>query len=65
MRHGQRNKLLASLPRGRLAAAEVCREQGVSQATFYKWKSKYSGLEVNEASSQATEEVENAKPAAW
>jgi putative transposase len=26
----------------------ICREQGISQATFYNWKSKYSGLEVNQ-----------------
>jgi putative transposase len=27
---------------------DICREHGVSQATFYNWKSKYSGLEVNQ-----------------
>ena len=26
----------------------ICREHGISQATFYNWKSKYSGLEVNQ-----------------
>jgi putative transposase len=28
--------------------AEICRTHGVSQPTFYGWKSKYSGLEVNQ-----------------
>ena len=28
--------------------AEICRAHGVSQPTFYGWKSKYSGLEVNQ-----------------
>ena len=28
---------------------EVCREYGVGERTFYKWTSKYGGLEVNEA----------------
>jgi putative transposase len=28
---------------------EVCRRQGISDATFYKWKAKYGGLEVSEA----------------
>ena len=28
---------------------EVCRRHGVSDATFYKWKAKYGGLEVSEA----------------
>ena len=27
---------------------EICREHGISQATFYQWKSKYSGLELNQ-----------------
>lgn len=29
--------------------AEVCRKHGVSDATFYKWKSKYGGMQVSEA----------------
>jgi putative transposase len=28
--------------------ADICREHGISQATFYGWKSKYSGLEVSQ-----------------
>jgi putative transposase len=27
--------------------AEICRAHGISQPTFYGWKSKYSALEVN------------------
>src|SRR3954471_10104954 len=29
--------------------AELCRKHGMSDATFYNWKSKYGGLEVSEA----------------
>jgi len=29
--------------------ADVCREHGISEPTFYRWKSKYSGLEVSDA----------------
>jgi putative transposase len=29
---------------------EICREHGISQPTFYKWKSKYGGLEVQQLS---------------
>jgi putative transposase len=29
--------------------AELCRKHGMSDATFYTWKSKYGGLEVSEA----------------
>jgi putative transposase len=28
---------------------EICRQHGISSATFYKWKGKYGGLEVSEA----------------
>jgi len=27
---------------------DICREHGISQPTFYSWKSKYGGLEVNQ-----------------
>ena len=29
--------------------ADICRRHGISDATFYKWKSKYGGLEVSDA----------------
>jgi putative transposase len=32
-----------------MKTAEVCRKHGISDATFYKWKAKYGGLEVSEA----------------
>jgi putative transposase len=41
--------------------AEVCREHGVGESTFYKWKSKYGGLEVSEARRLKQLEEENAK----
>ncbi len=28
--------------------AELCREHGVSQSTFYQWKAKYGGMNVSE-----------------
>lgn len=28
---------------------DVCREQGISEATYHRWKAKYGGLEVNDA----------------
>jgi len=27
---------------------DICREHGISQPTFYYWKSKYSGMEVSQ-----------------
>ena len=41
--------------------AEVCRKHGVSNATFYKWKAKFGGMEVSEAKRLKTLEDENRK----
>jgi putative transposase len=41
--------------------ADVCRKHGISEATFYNWKSKYGGLEVSEARRLRALESENAK----
>jgi putative transposase len=41
--------------------AELCRKHGMSDATFYNWKSKYGGLEVSEARRLRSLEAENAK----
>ena len=41
--------------------AEVCRKHGISDATFYKWKARYGGLEVSEAKRLKALEDENAK----
>ena len=38
---------------------EVCRRHGISDATFYKWKAKYGGLEVSEARRLKSLEDEN------
>ena len=43
------------------STADVCRKHGVSSATFYKWKSKYGGLEVSEARRLKLLTDENAK----
>ena len=41
--------------------AEVCRRHGISAATFYAWKAKYSGMTVSEAKRLKALEDENAK----
>lgn len=43
------------------STAEVCRRHGISQATFYGWKSKYGGLEISEAKRLKALEEENRK----
>ena len=44
-----------------LSAAELCRKHGISDATFYNWRSKYGGLEVSEAKRLKQLEEENGK----
>lgn len=40
-------------------AAEVCREMGVSEPTFYNWKKKYAGMGVTELRKMKALEEEN------
>ena len=44
-----------------LSAAELCRKHGISDATFYKWRSKYGGMDVSDARKLKALEEENAK----
>ena len=44
-----------------LGAKELCRKYGISDATFYKWRSKYGGMEVSDARKLKALEEENRK----
>ena len=44
-----------------ISAAELCRKHGISDATFYKWRSKYGGMSVSDAKCLKAMEAENAK----
>lgn len=44
-----------------MSAADLCRKHGVSDATFYKWRSKYGGMELSEAKRLRTLDEENAR----
>ena len=39
--------------------AELCRRYGISEATYYNWKTKYAGMTVSELRRLKTLEVEN------
>lgn len=41
--------------------AETCRKYGISDATYYSWKSKYGGLELAELKRLKALEEENSK----
>ena len=41
--------------------AEICREHGISQATFYKWRSKYGGMDASMLKRVKELEAENAR----
>lgn len=41
--------------------AELCRKHGISEATFYNWRSRYGGMEVSEARRLKILEDENRK----
>ena len=44
-----------------MKTADVCRKHGISDATFYKWKAKYGGMEVSDARRLKALEDENAR----
>lgn len=41
--------------------ADVCRKHGISEATFYKYKAKYGGMDVSDARKLKVLEDENTK----
>jgi putative transposase len=44
-----------------LAVPEVCRELGISSATFYKWRAKYGGMDTSMMARMKELEAENAR----
>ena len=41
--------------------SELCREHGIAEQTFYNWKAKYGGMDVNELKRVKDLEEENAR----
>ena len=44
-----------------LGTSELCRKHGISDATFYKWRSRYGGMEPSDAKRLRTLEEENGR----
>ena len=59
MRHGSATGSSA-MPNG-VSVADLCRKHGVSDATVYKWKARFGGMDVSEAKRLKALEEENSK----
>lgn len=56
-------QIIKILEEGRagMKVPDLCRKYGISDATYYTWKAKYSGMTVSEAKRLRTLEAENSK----
>ena len=57
------SQIVAILAEGEsgLAVGDVCRKHGISNSTYYQWKSKYAGVSANELKRIKDLEAENGK----
>jgi putative transposase len=44
-----------------IKVADICREHGISDATFFNWKSKYGGMQISDVKKMKEIEAENAR----
>ena len=44
-----------------MKSAEVCRQHGITEATLYRWKAKFGGMEISDAKKLRQLEEENRK----
>lgn len=54
-------KILAQADKAEQSVAAVCREHGIAEATFYRWRKPYSGMHVQEVQRLRELEKENAR----
>jgi putative transposase len=61
-RHSE-EQIIAILKQGEagLTTAELCRQHGMSEQTYYRWKAKYGGMDSGEAKRPKQLEDENRK----
>lgn len=54
-------KILEQAERGKQSVGAVCREHGIGEATFYRWRRAFGGMAVNEAQRLKELEKENTR----
>lgn len=54
-------KILEQADTGEQSVTAVCREHGIAEATFYRWRKIYSGMNVQEVQRLRELEKENAR----
>ena len=61
-RHSE-EQVIAILKQGDsgVKTTELCRQHGITEATYYRWKAKYGGMEVSDAKKLKQLEEENRK----
>jgi len=60
---GRESQIVGALKRVEvgLEVPELCRELGISSATFYKWRSRFGGMDTSMMSRMKELEIENAR----
>jgi putative transposase len=66
MKNGQHTaeqiiKILDQAQKGEKTVAAICREHGIAEATFYRWRTVYGGMSLPEAQRLKELEKENAR----
>ena len=54
-------KILKEVETGVCTVEETCRKHGISSATYYKWRSKFGGMEASDIKRMRELEHENAR----
>ncbi len=54
-------RILAQAEQGAQTVGEVCREYGIAETTFYRWRNAYGGMPVTEVQRLKELEKENAR----
>jgi putative transposase len=54
-------KILDQAQKGEQTVGEICRQHGIAETTFYRWRTAYGGMSVPEAQRLKELEKENAR----